>query len=252
MGSTHRLVHFALPGLPLVRGGAWPLAGGELRRMWLCRLRFAPFEVPRCIRAAMSLTERVVSRRNRAAISSLSGSFFRRFSKSPSFQPSRRNSAATIRSAFAWAAWRCSSPEWCSPRSPSMRRSICRLKPSLPDTSHAASLPKPRDRSLPCAVAPSMPRTVAARPRYPLESRARPTTGPPGPTAADARAPPDRRQNCSTGTTRAAPRPGSAWRAPGSDARNRRQSANTHCRCPRRAVICTSRSTRGRGAYVGG
>ena len=71
-------------------GGAWPVAGGGPRPLWLCRLRFAPFEAPRCIRAAMSLTERVVSRRNRAAISSLSGSFFRRASKSPSFQPSRR------------------------------------------------------------------------------------------------------------------------------------------------------------------
>jgi hypothetical protein len=55
---------------PFVGGGAWPVAGGEPRPMWLCTLRFAPFAVPRCIRAAMSLRERVVSCRNRKGVGS--------------------------------------------------------------------------------------------------------------------------------------------------------------------------------------
>jgi hypothetical protein len=63
------------------------------------RLRLASLDVPSCTRAAIHFTDRVVSRRSRAAIASLPGAFLRWLSKSASAQPSRYNSSAMIRSA---------------------------------------------------------------------------------------------------------------------------------------------------------
>ena len=56
-------------------------------RMYLCSFVLAVLEVPRCTRAAIALSGRVVSRRSRAAISSLAGSFLRRVTKSSGCQP---------------------------------------------------------------------------------------------------------------------------------------------------------------------
>jgi hypothetical protein len=47
--------------------------------MWLCKIRFAVFELPKRNRAAIVLIGSVVSRRSRAAISSLVASPLRPF-----------------------------------------------------------------------------------------------------------------------------------------------------------------------------
>jgi len=83
-----------------------------------CRRALALLDVPKCTRAAISLRGSVVSWRNRAAIASLPASLLRRAASSPCCQPSRSSSWAKMRSAFASAVSRCSSPEWWSPSLP--------------------------------------------------------------------------------------------------------------------------------------
>ena len=61
-------------------------------------------------RSAIHPSVTIVSRRNRRAIRSLSGSPLRRLLKSSSASPRRFNSSATIRCAFASADSRNSSP----------------------------------------------------------------------------------------------------------------------------------------------
>ena len=87
--------------------------------MAACKRMLALLEVPRYRRCAIGFIESVVSRRSRAATTSLTGSLLRRDSKSASLQLSRRNSSARMRSALAWAVSSRSCPEWCSPTLPS-------------------------------------------------------------------------------------------------------------------------------------
>jgi hypothetical protein len=63
----------------------------------------ALFELSRCNRRAMALTDNVVSRRSRTAIASFSGSLLRRLARSASAHWRRLSSAAMMRSALAWA-----------------------------------------------------------------------------------------------------------------------------------------------------
>ena len=96
-----------------------------------CKLAFAVLNVPRCTRAAMVLIDSVVSRRSRAPMTSLPGSFRRRRTRSSQVQLRRASSSPMSRSALASAVSRRNSPAWCSPSLPSIR-SNCSLRKASP------------------------------------------------------------------------------------------------------------------------
>ena len=144
------------------------------------------------------------------------------------FQPNRRNSSARIRSPLASALSRFNSPAWCSPSFPSIRSGNRALN---------SGPPRHQPRRIPFHSAP----TPAAPWSYPPEFDILPADGPPATTPASGPWRPDISQNYSTCIPAAgSPLPATSP-APGSDARIRRPSANSHCRSRPRSAPCSDR-----------
>jgi hypothetical protein len=155
----------------------------------------------------MALMVRVVSRRNRTAIASLSGSSFGRRANSCSFHPSRRCSSATKRSALACAVSRHNSPAWRRPKLPSIRFNCSLRNASLPrhqpSPQHLQRLRVNFLQPPPLHVALEL---LAGQGRVLLDAvfaRSRSTRN----HAAAAPAPPSTKQNCSTGRPATDPLP---------------------------------------------